>query len=334
MVFEWPRVLPDHEADPTFFDLSDGRSGASREEIARGLLATPATIEPKYFYDELGSSLFAAICHTDEYYPTRTEAALFARHGRAMAAAIGPGACLIDLGAGDCGKAARLMPLLLPSQYVAVDISVDFVRQALLALARQYPQVRMTGVGTDFSSSLELGGQLPARRRWFFYPGSSIGNFDPPRAREFLARLRNQTDPDGGLLIGIDLVKPAGVLEAAYDDRLGVTAAFNLNVLRHLNRLLGSDFDVRQWRHVALFDSQSSRIEMHLEARDPVQVRWPGGDRRWRAGERIHTENSYKYSVAGFETLLQAAGFRLDQCWRDEQEWFALVLARPQADPD
>ena len=221
------------------------------------------------------------------------------------------------------------MTRLSPSHYVAVDISVDYVRDALQALARQHPAVRMTGIGTDFSHHLDLGPSLPAARRWFFYPGSSIGNFDPIEAQAFLERMRAQTDPDGGLLIGIDLVKPVDVLEAAYDDRLGITAAFNLNVLAHLNRLLGSDFDIRQWRHRALFNAPASRIEMHLEAREPVRVGWSTGHRNWLAGQRIHTENSYKFSVEGFSALLGSAGYRVDQVWRDPRDWFALVLARP-----
>ena len=314
---------------PVVIDLHRADVAAARAEIVGGLLAPAATIAPKYFYDRLGSSLFAAICLTDEYYPTRTEAMLFEAHGADIARTIGPGACLIDLGAGDCGKAGRLMAQLAPAHYVAVDISVDYVREALQALARQHPAVRMTGIGTDFSQRLELAPNLPAERRWFFYPGSSIGNFDPVEARAFLSRLRAQTDAGGGLLIGVDLLKPVAVLEAAYDDRLGITAAFNLNVLAHLNRLLGSDFDIRQWRHLARFDAAASRIEMHLQAREPARVRWPGGERLWQAGERIHTENSYKFSVEGFSALLGVAGYRVDHVWRDPREWFALVLARP-----
>lgn len=314
---------------PVFIELHRSDAAAARAEIIAGLQSAVATIPPKYFYDRLGSSLFAAICLTDEYYPTRTEAALFDAHGAEIARAIGPGACLIDLGAGDCAKAGRLMERLAPAHYVAVDISVDYVREAMQALARQHPGVRMTGIGTDFSHHLDLGPDLPAARRWFFYPGSSIGNFDPLEARDFLSRLRAQTDADGGLLIGIDLVKPVAVLEAAYDDRLGITSAFNLNVLAHLNRLLGSDFDIRQWRHRALFNAPASRIEMHLEAREPTRVCWPGGERHWQAGQRIHTENSYKFSVEGFSALLASAGLRVDRVWCDPRDWFALVMARP-----
>ena len=314
---------------PVFLDRHAPRVHDRRDEIVQGLLASPAAIAPKHFYDPLGSALFAAICLTDEYYPTRTEAALLAAHGMAIARAIGPDACLIDLGAGDCAKAAGLFERLRPARYLALDISVEYLRESLGALARRYPAIAMAGIGTDFSSQLDLGGQASPERRWFFYPGSSIGNFDPAQSRAFLARLREQTDPQGGLLIGIDLVKPKPVLDAAYNDALGVTAAFNLNVLRHLNRLLGSDFEVGQWCHQAFYDPDHRRIEMHLQAREPVTVRWPGGARSWQAGERIHTENSWKFTLEGFEAILRDAGFRLDKSWRDEREWFALVLARP-----
>ena len=159
-----------------------------------------------------------------------------------------------------------------------------------------------------------------------FFPGSSISNFTPAQALEFLRRLRARAE-GGALLIGVDLVKPTAALEAAYDDALGVTAAFNLNLLKHLNRLLGADFDVRQWQHVALFDAAASRIEMHLQARQALTVRWRGGERRFAAGERIHTENSYKWTPEAFEALLRDAGFTPRRRWTDEGGGFALFLA-------
>ncbi len=160
----------------------------------------------------------------------------------------------------------------------------------------------------------------------FFYPGSSIGNFTPDEALGFLQRVRAHA-AGGGLLIGVDLIKPTAVLEAAYDDALGVTAAFNLNILRQLNRLIDSDFDPAQWQHVAYFDVERSRIEMHLQARSDLTVRWPAGSRTFAAGERMHTENSCKYSVEGFTSLLNAAGFEAEHCWTDPQRWFAVYWA-------
>jgi L-histidine Nalpha-methyltransferase len=307
----------------TWFADADAERAAARAALA----AKPASVAPKFFYDRLGSHLFEAITELAEYYPTRTEAAIFAAHGAEMAAEIGAGMTLIDLGAGNCAKAASLFPLLEPSRYVAVDISIDFLRDALRELQRDHPQVAMAGLGQDFSTRLELPADLlGSESPVFFYPGSSIGNFTPDEALAFLRRVRERAG-GGGLLIGVDLVKPRAVLEPAYDDALGVTAAFNRNALVHLNRLIGSDFAPRQWKHVAFFDAQASRIEMHLEARDAVTVSWPGGGRRFAAGERIHTENSCKYRPERFADLLVAAGFARPRRWTDRDGWFAVFWA-------
>ncbi|MFA9218264.1 MAG: L-histidine N(alpha)-methyltransferase [Sphingomonadaceae bacterium] len=303
-------------------------SAAVLDEISSGLLAPAATTSPKYLYDGLGSKLFEAICELPEYYPTRTEAAIFARHGAAMAAAIGTGTALIDLGAGNCAKAAALFPLLQPAQYVPVDISRDFLTEAVTGLQQRFPQIQMTALGLDFSNGFALPDSVRHQRRLFFYPGSSIGNFSPAQAVQFLRGLHANAGADGGLLIGVDLIKDSAVLDAAYDDALGVTAAFNLNLLRHLNRLIGADFDVRDWLHVAWFNQQDSRIEMHLEARTALTVRWQGGERHFARGERIHTEDSYKYTRASFVELLAQAGFVADQSWTDERQWFAVIHAR------
>ncbi|MEO7494078.1 MAG: L-histidine N(alpha)-methyltransferase [Massilia sp.] len=297
-------------------------------ELVAGLSAREAAISPKFFYDALGSTLFEAICELPEYYPTRTEASIFARHGGEMARAIGAGRTLIDLGAGNCAKAAALFPLLHPAQYVAVDISADFLREAIERLQQRFSHIEMTGLGFDFSRSFELPGEVSPERRLFFYPGSSIGNFTPDEACDFLKRLRAQCGLDGGVLIGVDLVKDHTVLDAAYDDGLGVTAAFNLNVLRNVNRLIGADFDVRQWRHRGFYAAEQSRIEMHLEAREALTVNWEGGSRRFAKGERIHTENSYKYRRSAACGLLEQAGFQVASVWTDPQEWFAVIHAR------
>ncbi|HUG23870.1 L-histidine N(alpha)-methyltransferase [Piscinibacter sp.] len=311
---------------PRFIRTHDVSSHDERLAAIEGLMAKPPQGLPKHFYDRLGSHLFDAITELPEYYPTRTEAALFAAHGAQMARAIGGGSTFIDLGAGNCAKAARLLPLLDPARYIAVDISADYLQDALRDLQRQHPALDIVGVGMDFSRSPALPAGLlggDASRPVFFYPGSSIGNFKPTQAEKFLAGIRAQAQ-GGGLLIGVDLVKPVNVLEAAYDDALGVTAAFNLNLLRNLNRIIGADFEPRQWRHVALFNTVESRIEMHLEAREAMTVQWPGGERRFDAGERIHTENSYKYSVASFGELLGRAGFRGHRVWTAPNEWFAV----------
>lgn len=312
---------------PRFLQSWVADSAAERRAAAAALAAAPASIAPKFFYDRLGSTLFDAITELPEYYPTRTEAAIFAGHGAEIARAVGAGMALVDLGAGNCAKAASLFPLLEPKRYVAVDISVDFLRDALRRLQREYPHLDIVGLGQDFSSAIELSPDLFADARpMFFYPGSSIGNFAAGEALAFLRRVRARAD-GGGLLIGVDLIKPRAVLEAAYDDALGVTAAFNLNALRHLNASLGTDFDPKQWRHVAFFDADRSRIEMHLEARASLVVSWPGGERRFAAGERIHTENSCKYTLEGFGALLEAAGFATPRCWTDAAGWFGVFWA-------
>jgi dimethylhistidine N-methyltransferase len=300
-------------------------------ELTAGLTARHACISPKFLYDPLGSKLFEAICEVPEYYPTRTEAAIFALHGAEIARTVGTGCTLIDLGAGNCAKAASLFPLLAPGQYVPVDISAEFLHDAVARLSQRFPGIAMQALGLDFSGSLALPDSVRHGRRLFFYPGSSIGNFDPPDARDFLTRVRTQCGPDGGILIGFDLEKDAALLDAAYDDALGVTAAFNLNVLRHANRLLDADFDVRQWRHRAFYSVPRARIEMHLEARTAQTVTWRGASRRFEAGEWIHTENSYKYRQSTALALLESAGFAASRVWLDPQGWFAVIHARALA---
>jgi L-histidine N-alpha-methyltransferase len=311
---------------PGFAQLFEPDADAIRDELAAGLKAAPATVAPKFLYDRLGSCLFDAITALDEYYPTRTEAAIFAASGEEIAAACGTARPLVDLGAGDGAKAARLFAALRPSQYVAVDISVDFLRQSLALLQRAHPGLPMLGLGMDFSASLTLPDRVAPGPRTLFYPGSSIGNFTPDAALAFLRQVRIAAQ-GGRLLIGVDLVKHESTLRAAYDDALGVTAAFNLNLLRHVNRILGADFDPRRWAHVARYDAGASRIEMHLASRGAQTVRWTGGERRFADGERIHTENSYKYRVRDFEALLRDAGFRETRHWTDAQAWFAVFVA-------
>jgi L-histidine N-alpha-methyltransferase len=312
---------------PRFVQMHREDSAALRHELALGLLGQQATVSPKFLYDALGSRLFDAITELPEYYPTRTERAILDAHAPAIAALAGRGRTLVDLGAGNCEKAARLFDVLAPMRYVAVDISVDYLRHALRSLQRQHPGIEMVGVGADFSAALALPPEAGRGERLVFYPGSSIGNFTPPDALRFLRQVRTVGGAGGALLIGVDLVKPKPVLELAYDDPLQVTAAFNLNLLRRLNALLGCDARIENFAHVAFFNELESRIEMHLQARHALTLRWPGGERALAAGERIHTENSYKYSVEGFQRLLRDAGFARTMHWTDERGWFAVFLA-------
>jgi len=316
---------------PTFisFPADSLTAGSEAAAVIAGLMAELPWVSPKYFYGPLGSRLFDAITELPEYYPTRTERAVLEACRDRIARAAGPEPTLIDLGAGNCEKARSLFPSLKPCQYVAVDMSVDFLRHSMTHLQRDFPHLEMIGIGNDFSAGLRLPDAVRRENRLFFYPGSSIGNFMPEEALVFLAGIRAQCAGayGGGLLIGVDLVKSESVLQAAYDDALGVTAAFNLNLLNNLNALIGSDFAVGDWRHHAMFNTTLSRIEMHLEARRDTTVHWPGGGRRFAQGERIHTENSYKYALEDFNALLRRAGFREVRAWTDESEWFALCHA-------
>lgn len=305
-----------------------------RAQILHGLLQPQARLSPKYFYDQHGSELFEAITRLPEYYPTRTERAVLRRHARAIRAAVGAGGVVIEPGAGSCEKARVLCRLLAARQFVGVDISADYLQAAVARLRAQLPGLDARAVGGDITAGVQLPDDIARQQRLVFYPGSSIGNFDPDMALALLRHMHTlasaggQAQDTGGILIGIDLPKDVAVLQAAYDDDSGVTAAFNRNILAHVNRLVGSDFDPQQWRHEAFFNTTASRIEMHLAACGPQRVRWPGGGRDFAAGERIHTENSYKYPLADFTALLQRAGFHAPQAWTDERGWYALVHAR------
>ena len=313
---------------PTFLSFpADALAGGSEESrVIAGLMAEPPRVSPKYLYGPLGSRLFDAITELPEYYPTRTERAVLEACRDRIARAAAPEPTLIDLGAGNCEKARSLFDALKPRQYVAVDMSVEFLRHSMAQLQRDFPHLEMLGIGTDLSAGLRLPDAVRRDNRLFFYPGSSIGNFTPEEALAFLTRIREQC-PGGGLLIGVDLLKDESILRSAYDDALGVTAAFNLNLLHNLNALIGSDFAVGDWRHYAVFNAALSRIEMHLEARRDTAVRWPGGARSFAKGQRIHTENSYKYPLQDFKALLRRAGFSEVRAWTDERDWFALCHA-------
>jgi L-histidine Nalpha-methyltransferase len=298
-------------------------------EITEGLSRAPASLSPKYFYDARGSQLFEEITRLPEYYPTRTEHAIMRSHGADIARKLGPGRTVIELGAGNCEKARGLCQAIAATRFVAVDISEEFLHHAVARLRADMPHLQVSAFAADLTREIEMPAEVPKARRLVYYPGSSIGNFDLPQAAGLLARMRHMLHDDGALLIGVDLRKDVAVLEAAYDDAAGVTAAFNLNALNHVNRLIGSDFDLADWRHVAFYNRAASRIEMHLEARADVRVHWHGGGRRFARGERIHTESSYKYDIEGFAGLLDKAGFHHTVTWTDERRWFAVVLACP-----
>lgn len=321
-------------ADIPLLRLHDPDDPAQRErlrtELAAGLQATPARVSPKFFYDALGSRLFDAITLLPEYGPTRQEAAVFAAHGAAIAeavhAAVGPAPTLVDLGAGDCAKAEALLGPLRVSRYVALDIALPHLLPALRRLQRAHPTLALQGVALDFSARLALPPGLLQGPAVVFYPGSSIGNFAPDAAERLLREAR-ELAAGGALLVGADRVKPAAELEAAYDDAIGLTAAFNRNMLRHVNRLLGSDFQPAQWRHRARWNGAQGCVQMHLMACGAQQVRWPGGERRFADGEALHTEDSHKWTPEAFASLLRRAGWGQVQAWGGPEAGFGVFLA-------
>ncbi len=300
-----------------------------RAALVRGLRTTPAAIPPRYFYDALGCALYAAICELPEYYPTRTERAIFDAHRAEIASAIGAGGQFVDLGAGDGAKAQLWLPWLRPARYLAVDIARDAIERTLTRLAGSFPDLAVGGVVCDFTAGLDLDRDLGSDPVKFFYPGSSIGNFTPEQAIEFLRAVKGHCAKRSasGVLIGVDTKKDRARLDAAYDDALGVTALFNRNLLSHVNRVLGSDFDPAEFAHRGFYAEAEGRIEMHLEARTRLRVNIDGIPRVFEPGERIHTENSYKYAPDEFETLLARAGFAKAKRWQDSAGDFAVFWA-------
>lgn len=309
---------------PQFVDLSPDLASV-REAACAGLARARKELPAWLFYDARGSQLFEAICEQPEYYPTRTELAILRQHGREIADVLGEGCCLIELGSGSNRKVRTLLGVMRrPDGYVAIDISGEQLRNAVCDLARDFPAIPMTGIVADYGDRRGL--PLDARgasRRIGFFPGSTIGNMHPDEAVRFLAPWRERL-AGGGMLIGVDLVKDARMLDAAYDDAAGVTAEFNRNVLVRLNRELGADFRPHRFAHRAVFDAARCRVEMHLVSRGLQRARIGARAYSFEDGETIHTENSYKYTVEGFHTLARAAGFEPVRTWTDARQWFSV----------
>ena len=308
---------------------AEGETGDELAAVVAGLTATPARLSPKYFYDELGCALYGAICRLPEYYPTRTEATLFREHRSEIAAAMGSGRQFVDLGSGDCCKALAWLPFVSPRRYIAVDIAESEIHRALTGMARDFPELELVGVVTDFSRRLDLEGVLDGEAATFFYPGSSIGNFTPEDSVAFLGQVKGYCAPrpGSGLLIGVDGKKASALLDAAYDDALGVTAAFNRNALLHLNRRFGFDFALDGFVHRGFYNPAKGRVEMHLESVRDQSVELAGRSRRFARGERIHSENSYKYAPGEFEALLRAAGFSSVTRWDSPDSGYFVFYA-------
>jgi dimethylhistidine N-methyltransferase len=299
-----------------------------REDVIAGLSLPQKALPPKYFYDAQGSRLFEAICRLKEYYPTRAELALTRAHLDAIARFAGgrnaQGVTLIEYGSGESVKSRLLIEALRPAAYVPVDISENALRRAAAKLQHHLPWLDVRPVHGDFSQPLTIPVAQGRGRRVVYFPGSTIGNLTPAEARAFLRMTRGQVGARGAMLVGVDLKKDASVLHAAYNDAKGVTAAFNLNLLARINRELRGDFDLRRFRHYAFYNAGSGRIEMHLVSLVPQTVNVGNHRFAFEAGESIHTENSYKYSVAGFRALARSAGFRGEKLWLDAKGLFAL----------
>jgi L-histidine Nalpha-methyltransferase len=308
-----------------FRDLKPG-TGSFLNDVVQGLSAPRKTLPPKYFYDERGSHLFEAICELPEYYPTRTELAMLEAAAPDIAHRVGAGSAIVEYGSGAGTKPRLLVRALQPRVYVAVDIAGEQLRSAVGALAREFPNVRMVAICADYTHALPLGDidKSDVSRRVVFFPGSTIGNFDPPEALAFLTNACTVAGRGGAMLIGVDLKKDERVLHAAYNDAAGITAAFNLNVLTRINRELEGDFDLDGFEHRAHYDANAGRIEMHLVSRRAQRVRVAGREFAFAAGETIHTENSYKYSIDEFQALAARAGFGAEHCWVDPQRLFSI----------
>lgn len=301
-----------------------------RVAALKGLSSENKTLPPALFYDTAGAQLFEDICQLPEYYPTRTELGILRTHARALSSQVGPHAALVEYGSGAGVKARLLLDQLQdPVAYIPVDVSREQLLQVAAERAAQYPSLRIMPVCADYTQPLDLPSVAGAARRVAFFPGSTIGNFHPTEAAAFLRRVRHTVGNEGGLILGVDRRKDPDLLHAAYNDSAGVTAAFNLNALTHLNRDLDGSFDVNAFSHVAFFNDEASRIEMHLESLKEQYVHLAGQTFHFEAGETILTECSYKYDEPRLATLVESSGFTIDTLYTDSQDWFWIAWLRP-----
>lgn len=300
------------------------RDSSLRDEALAGFAASPKQISPKFFYDRRGSELFEQICLQPEYYLTRTEEAILAEAADEIRQIVGPQSNLIELGSGASRKVRLLLEGLRPASYLGIDISEDFLLSSTRRLAADYPWLDVHAACSDFSDHLQLPDDFPLDHPLVFFPGSSIGNFTPEQACRLLGHLHDILPASGGVLIGVDLLKDKATLEAAYNDRAQVTAAFNLNLLQRIRHELRSDIDPARFVHRAFFNEDQSRIEMHLVSRITQTVAIEGQLFHFNAGESLHSENSYKYSLQGFIELAGSAGFDSSGLWTDPGQLFSV----------
>ncbi|TFZ05869.1 L-histidine N(alpha)-methyltransferase [Ramlibacter henchirensis] len=311
----------------TAVDVETADEAGFLQDLQRALAAPPHSISPKYFYDAEGSRLFDRICELPEYYPTRTERAILSENAADIAREIGTGCDLVEFGAGSCSKVRLLLGDLRPRRYLPIDISSEHLEVSAAELEREHPGLLVLPVAGDYTSTFHLPPALAGAPRVGFFPGSTIGNFTPAEALQFLRGAARMLS-GGGLLFGADLVKDPAVLHAAYNDAQGVTAAFNLNLLARANRELGADFDVDAFWHSAFYNAAAGRIEMHLVSRRHQRVALGGECYELDEGLALHTENSYKFTLDGLRRLAVQAGFRPQAVWTDPDRLFSVHWLR------
>lgn len=297
------------------------------DDVLEGLSRPQKTISPKYFYDQRGSEIFEEITQIEDYYPTRTEASIFEVAFPELAEQFPTGGVIAEYGSGASVKTIALIRALKPAGYYPIDISAEFMKDAAAGLEEEFGTLDVHPITADFTLPVTFPDSfLKAQGKLGFFPGSTIGNLDPVTAINFLRTVQSDMGPGARFLLGADLIKDKAVLEAAYNDRDGLTAAFNMNLLTRMNRELGADFDLSAFHHRAIFDENQSRIEMHLVSDKEQTVTIGNRSFSFAPQEYIHTENSYKFSFEGFERLALKAGWRVIQTWTDTKEWFGVFL--------
>lgn len=295
-----------------------------RSNIIQGLAASEPYISPKYFYDEVGSKLFEDICTTEEYYPTRTEVNIIRNNINDIVEKLGRECLLIEPGSGDSYKVRLLLDALRPIAYLPIDISRRYLQDEAQKLAQEFTWLNVHAVYADFTDKLSLPYKVESTNKVAFFPGSTIGNFLPEQAVSVLHEIKNMVGADGGLLIGVDLRKDAKILNAAYNDKKGFTAKFNLNLLTRINRELNANFDLTNFKHQAFFNEQESRIEMYLQSLKDQQVNIGKDEFNFKKNQSILTEYSHKYTRNDFIALAQKAGFSAIECWVDNDKLFSV----------
>lgn len=296
-----------------------------KQELIDGLCAEDKYINPKFFYDEAGSQLFEKIMQLTEYYPSRIEMGLLDNNKHDIAETLGENIVLIEPGAGNCEKVQYILHALKPKCYVPIDISADFLFECARNLQAEFPYIKIHAVADDMKAKIETPIEFEKNEKVVFYPGSTIGNYEPSEALDFLKHVKELVGENGGLLIGVDLQKDKEILDAAYNDKNGVTALFNLNALKHANKLLDSSIDTNKFEHVAFYNEEQCRIEMHLESK--VEHKYNIDDVSqvsFSKSERIHTEYSYKYTIESFSDLAEKAGLKLEKYWIDDNDLFSI----------